>query len=329
MCWKGACGRAGNRIRIAGQLIDTSTGTHIWADRFDGGVEDVFDLQDQVAASVVGAIAPKLEQAEIERAKRKPTESLDAYEYYLRGIATVRQETREFLIGALELFNRAIELDPDFASAYGMAAWCYVRRKTNGWITDPEEERAQAERFARRAAELGKDDAVALTFGGFSIAYVVGDLDDGAAMIDHALAVNPNLAAAWNYSGWIRAYRGELDVAIEHQLRAMRLSPLDALIYNMQGGAALAHLLAGRYDLAISLAQQSLQNQPDYRSALRILAASSALNGRRGDAQKAIARLYQHDPAARVSNLIDRFPLRRPEDLARFVDGLRKAGLSE
>ena len=326
---EGSVRRAGNRIRIAGQLIDTSTGTHIWADRFDGGVEDVFDLQDQVAASVVGAIAPKLEQAEIERAKRKPTESLDAYEYYLRGIATVRQETRESLTGALELFNRAIELDPDFASAYGMAAWCYVRRKTNGWITDPEEERAQAERFARRAAELGKDDAVALTFGGFSIAYVVGDLDDGAAMIDHALAVNPNLAAAWNYSGWIRAYRGELDVAIEHQLRAMRLSPLDALMYNMQGGAALAHLLAGRYDQAISLAQQSLQNQPDYRSALRILAASSALDGRREDAQKAIARLYQHDPAARVSNLIDRFPLRRPEDLARFADGLRKAGLSE
>ena len=326
---EGSVRRAGNRIRIAGQLIDTSTGTHMWADRFDGGIEDVFDLQDRVAASVVGAIAPKLEQAEIERVKRKSTESLDAYESYLRGLAAVRQETRESITRALELFNRAIELVPDFASAYAMAAWCFVRRKTNGWMTDPEEERAQAERFARRAAELGKDDAVALTFAGFSIAYIVGDLDDGAAMIDRALVINPNLAAAWNYSGWIRVYRGELDVAIEHQLRAMRLSPLDALIYNMQGGAALAHLLAGRYDQAISLAQQSLQNQPDYRSALRILAASSALDGRGEDAKKAIARLYQVDPAARVSNLVDRFPLRRLEDIARFADGLRKAGLLE
>jgi adenylate cyclase len=326
---EGSVRRAGNRIRIAGQLIDTSKGTHMWADRFDGGIEDVFDLQDRVAASVVGAIAPKLEQAEIERVKRKSTESLDAYESYLRGLAAVRQETRESITRALKLFNRAIELDPDFASAYAMAAWCFVRRKTNGWMTDPEEERAQAERFARRAAELGKDDAVALTFAGFSIAYIVGDLDDGAAMIDRALVINPNLAAAWNYSGWIRVYRGELDVAIEHQLRAMRLSPLDALIYNMQGGAALAHLLAGRYDQAISLAQQSLQNQPDYRSALRILAASSALDGRGEDAKKAIARLYQVDPAARVSNLVDRFPLRRLEDIARFADGLRKAGLLE
>jgi len=176
---------------------------------------------------------------------------------------------------------------------------------------------------------LGKDDAVALTFGGFSIAYVVGDLDDGAEMIDRALVVNPNLAAAWNYSGWIRAYRGELDTAVEHQARAMRLSPLDALMYNMQGGTALAHLLAGRYGEAISFARQSLQNQPDYRSGLRILAASSALDGRREDARKAVARLYQHDPAVRVSNLSDRFPLRRPEDIARFADGLRKAGLPE
>ena len=196
-------------------------------------------------------------------------------------------------------------------------------------MTNPEDERAQTASFARRAAELGRDDAVALTFGGFSVAYVVGDLDDGAAMIDRALVLNPNLGAAWNYSGWIRAYRGEPEVAIEHLLRAMRLSPLDALMYNMQGGAALAHLLAGRYDQASSFAKQSLQNQPDYPSALRILAASSALIGQPKDAQKAVARLRRLDPASRVSDLGDRFPLRRLEDLARFADGLRKAGLPE
>jgi adenylate cyclase len=326
---EGSIRKAGNRVRITGQLIDTSRGTHIWADRFDGGIEDVFDLQDQVAASVVGAIAPKLEQAEIERAKRKATESLDAYDYYLRGLAAVRQDTQETVSKALELFFRAIELDGDFASAYGMAAWCYVRRKTNGWTTDPEKEKADTARIARRAVELGKDDAVALTFGGFSLAYVVGDLDDGAAMIDRALALNPNLAAAWSYSGWIRTYRGEMEPAIEHQVRAMRLSPLDALMYNMQGGAALAHFLAGRYDQASSLAEEALRNKPDYTSALRILAASRALTDRQEDAQKAVMQLCRVDPASRVSNLRDRVPLRRREDLAKLEDGLRKAGLPE
>ena len=153
---EGSVRKAGDRVRITGQLIDASTGAHLWADRFDGGLEDIFDLQDQVTASVVGAIAPKLEQAEIERAKRKPTESLDAYDYYLRGMAGVHRWTREANDEALKMFYRAIELDPDFASAYGMAARCYSQRKTAGWMTDRAKEVAEAARLARRAAELGQ-----------------------------------------------------------------------------------------------------------------------------------------------------------------------------
>ena len=150
-----------------------------------------------------------------------------------------------------------------------------------------------------------------------------------STMIDQALALNPNLAAAWSYSGWIRTYRGEMELAIEHQVRAMRLSPLDALMFNMQGGAALAHFLAGRYDQASALAEQALRNRSDYLTALRILAASHALAGRQADAQKAVARLCRVDPASRISNLRDRVPLRQPEDLARFEGGLHKAGLPE
>ena len=131
-------------------------------DRFDGALEDIFDLQDQVTASVVGAIAPKLEQAEIERAKRKPTENLDAYDYYLRGMANLHRSTREANIEAIASFSRAIELDPTFASAYGMAARCYDQRKLNGWVSDSEQERAEAARLARKAVEHGWDDAVAL-----------------------------------------------------------------------------------------------------------------------------------------------------------------------
>ncbi len=324
---EGSVRKAGSKVRIAGQLIDTSRGTHIWADRFDGGIEDVFDLQDQVAASVVGAIAPKLEQAEIERSKRKATDSLDAYDYYLRGIAAVRHDTEETVGKALELFFRAIALDDEFAPAYAMAAWCYVRRKTNGWTTDPEKAKAETARLARRAVELGKDDAVALTFGGFSLAYVVGDLDDGVATIDRALVLNPNLATAWSYSGWLRTYRGELDLAIEHQVRAMRLSPLEALMFNMLGGAALAHFLAGRFDQAAALAEEALRNNPDYNTALRILAATRSLTDRQTEAEEAVARLCRLDPGARISTLFDRVPLRRPQDRAKLEDALRKAGM--
>ena len=139
-------------MRITGQLIDASTGAHLWADRFDGELEDIFDLQDQVTASVVGAIAPKLEQAEIERAKRKPTESLDAYDYFLRGMAAFHQCTREANDEALALFYRAIELDPNFASAYGMAARCYLQRKGFGWVTD----RAARDCRSRAAGAAGR-----------------------------------------------------------------------------------------------------------------------------------------------------------------------------
>jgi adenylate cyclase len=173
---EGGVRKAANRVRITAQLIDASTGAHLWADRFEGALEDIFDLQDRVTASVVGAIAPKLEQAEIERAKHKPTESLDAYDYYLRGLATLYPRTRELNDEALRLFYKAIELDPEFSSAYGMAAWCYARRKGSRWMVDRVKETAETARLAPRVVELRKEDAVALSRGGFALAYVVGDL---------------------------------------------------------------------------------------------------------------------------------------------------------
>jgi adenylate cyclase len=326
---EGSVRRAANKVRITAQLIDTSVGTHLWADRYDGSLEDIFDLQDQVTASVVGAIVPKLEQAEIERARRKPTHSLDAYDHYLRGIASLHQYTKEAVNDALQFFYRAIELDPEFASAYGMAARCYGHRKSNGWTTDRARETAETTRLARRAAELGKDDAVALCFGGHGLALVAGDLDDGVAMIDRALVLNPNLAVAWTTSGWVRNLRGEPEVAISHLARAMRLSPLDPIAFHMQASTALAHFLAGRYDEASSWAERALRERPDDCRAMRILAASSALAGRLEEAHTAIARLRRREPACRISDLEDRLSPFRKQDLARYLDGLRKAGLPE
>ena len=327
---EGGVRKAANRVRITGQLIDAATGGHLWADRFDGALEDVFDLQDRVATSVVGAIAPKLEHAEIGRAKRKPTENLGAYDYYLRGMASLYRWTKDSNDEALRLLYRAIELDPDFASAYGIAAWCYVWRKTQGWVTNSVQDNAEATRLARRAVELGKDDAVALSAGGITFAHVAGDLDGGIAFIERALLLNPNLAGAWLNSGWVRVWLGEAEVAIEHLARAMRLSPLDPILFRMQGATASAHLFAGRYDEASSWAEKALRENPNLQQALRVAASSHALAGRREEAQKALARIRQLDPDFRISNMRDRIPaLLRPQDFARYAEGLRKAGVPE
>ena len=326
---EGSIRKAANPVRITGQLIDATTGAHLSADRFDGNIEDIFDLQDQITASVVGAIAPKLEQAEIERAKRKPTENLDAYDYFLRAMASFYQRNREANENALRLFYKAIEFDPDFAAAYGMAAWCHAWRKLSGWMTDRVQEISEGRRLAWRAVESGKENAVALARGGHALALLVGDLDSGVAFIDRALALDPNFARAWNASGWVRAYRGELEVAIEHQARAMRLSPLDPVLYHMQVGTAYAHMLAGRFDEASMWAERAFRVEPNYHPAAIVTAASNALAGRLEEASRAMERLREIDPALRISNLRDRHPIRCPMDLARFADGLRKAGLPE
>ena len=326
---EGSVRKAGTRVRIAGQLVDATTGAHLWAERFEGALEYIFDLQDQVTVSVVGAIAPKLEQAEIERSKRKPTDSLDAYDYYLRGIACVHRWSREGSTEALRLFNKAIELDSDFAAAYGMAARCYSQRKVSGWMTDRQNEAAEAERLARQAAELGRDDPIALCAAGMALAYVVGDLDEGAALIDRALSLNPNLAWAWLFSGWVRVWLGQPEVAIEHEAKAMRLSPHDSAFFNMQAATALAHFFAGRYVEALSWVERAIRAQPNHIIALCTAAATSALLGRNGEAKTALVRLRQLDPALRISNLEEVIPIRQPEHFAIWAEGLRKAGLPE
>ena len=328
---EGSVRKATNRVQIIGQLVDTATGAHLWADRFDGGLGDIFDLQDRVTERVVGAIAPVVEKAEIERAKRKPTESLDAYTLYLRGLAKFYQFAgRQANEEALRLFNSAIELDPDFASAYGRAAFCYVVAKVDGWISDTEREIAEVTRLARRAVELGKDDAIALAAGGYALVYVVRDLEVGAALIDRALGLNSNLAEAWSWGGWAKIFLGEPETAIERFARAMRLSPLDPWVTGMRGGTAFAHFLLGSYDEAASWAAMALQDRPNFQPGLRVAAASNAVAGRPEQAHKAMARLRQLNPTLRVSNLKDVLsPYRRAEDLSRYEEALRQAGLPE
>jgi TolB-like protein/class 3 adenylate cyclase/Tfp pilus assembly protein PilF len=326
---EGSVRKAANRIRITAQLIDATTAVHLWAERFEGGLEDIFDLQDQVTARVVGEIAPKLEQAEIERAKRKPTESLDSYDYYLRGRANLNRGTREATEEALSQFYKALQIDPDFASAHAMAAWCILWRKVNGWMTDRSQEIVEGARLARRAVELGADDAVALTRGGHAFGHFAGDLEGGIALIDRALVLNPNLASAWFLGAFLRVWNGNPDGTTEYFERAMRLSPLDPEMYRMQAGMAMAHLFAGRFDTASSLAEQAFRHLPSFLMVVGVIAASHALAGRQDEAQRAMHHLRQLDPALRLSNLGEWLPIRRADDLATFADGLRKAGLPD
>jgi hypothetical protein len=216
--------RAASRVRIDAQLIDATTGAHISANRSEGELTDVFDLQDRVASSVAGAIAPRLERLEIERIGRKPTQNLDAYGYFLQALASIYEWTSDSDEEALRFLYKAIELDPNFASAYAQATWPYCVRKRSGLIVD--DEIAETRRLARRALDLGKDDAFALCWAGFSLAYVLGELDEGSALLDRALEVNPNLARAWSLSAWVKLYLGEPEKAIEYQSRAMRLNAL-------------------------------------------------------------------------------------------------------
>jgi TolB-like protein/class 3 adenylate cyclase/Tfp pilus assembly protein PilF len=326
---QGSVRKAGSKVRITGQLIDAATGVHLWADRFDGAVEDIFDLQDQVTASVMGAIGPKLEQAEIDRATRKPTENLDAYDHFLRGMASFHQWTKDGNVDALSSFHRAIELDPNFAAAYGMAARCYAQRKGSGWMTDCSDDVAEAVRLARRAVALSKDDAVALCTAGFALAHFVGDMEYGDALISQALALNPNLASAWLFSGWAKASLGEAEVAIEHVTRAMRLSPNDPQKFSMFAALGLAHFIAGRYTQALAFAEAAARERPEYVHPICIVAASAALAGRSDVADKAIVTLRQIAPDLRLSNLRTVQPIRRPEDFARWAEGMRLAGLPE
>jgi adenylate cyclase len=328
---EGSVRKMGNRVRITGQLIDSSSGAHLWADRFDGDLQDLFDLQDQVTGRVANAIAPRLEQVEINRAANKPTENLDAYDCYLRGLAKYNKiGSKDANEEALRYFSKALLLDPDFALANALAASCYLQRRVQGWMVDVAKEIAEAKRLARRAAELGKNDATALCNAGMTLARGSGDLDAGANLIDRALLLNPNSAVAFHFRSWMKGWIGEPDQAIDDGLRAMRLDPLAVglFLFYVQASIAYGHFFAGRYGEASIWAERSIQEQIS-PVALRVLAASLALAGKLEQARGAAVHLMHLDPALRVSQIKGMIPIRRPDDLARLEEGLRLAGLPE
>ena len=326
---EGSVRKAAGRVRITGQLIDSETGNHLWADRFDGSLEDIFDLQDQMTSSVVGAIAPRIDQAEMERARRKPVEKLDAYDCFLRGLPCARVITRESQDEALRLFYQAIDLDPHFSTPYGLAARCYVLRKQQSWIIDKDREEAETRRLAQCVTDIGRDDALALCCTGFSLFRVCEEYDTGAALVDQSLLINPNLAAGWTNRGAIRLFLGQHEAAIEQLGRALRLNPLDPETYWSEGPMAYAYLLLGRYDEALNWAAKALSHQPGWAVAIRASIAANVLAGNIEEARRVMVSMRQHDPGEGVSKLRGYLPYHRPEDIERIVEALRLAGLPE
>ncbi len=326
---EGSVRRVANHVRIAAQLIDAQTGAHLWADRFDGALDDIFDLQDQVTSSVIGVVAPKIEQAEIERSRRKTTGNWDAYDYYLHGLASLYDDTSEGNDEALRLFGKAVELDPNFATAYGMSALCYVSRQLKHWMLEPRKEVGEAERLVNRAAELGRDDAMALSAAGMAAGLVVRDLDRAVVLLDRSLLLIPNLAISWVRSAWVRIFLGDFDLAIEHASRAMRLSPLDPFLVGMQSAIAFAHFCGGRYDQSAEWAGMAVKEQPTFATALRILAASNASMGRMKEATEALMRLRGTNASLNISELPRHLPFREPKHFAKYAEALRKAGFPE
>jgi tetratricopeptide (TPR) repeat protein len=278
---------------------------------------------------VIGAIAPKLEQAEIERSKRKPTGSLDAYDYYLRGQSEVLKWTRDGNEKALAHYTRATELDPEFSSAFGMAARCYSQSKAQGWQKDVPFEIAEVRRLARKAVELGPDDPIALSASGMALAYVAGDLDAGDVLIDKSLELNPNLASGWMFSGFVKSWRGEAETAISRSTRALLLSPHDPSLSNIRRAIAFSYFIAGRYAEAISASEMITPITQNVVFGLATVAACAALLGRQAEAEHAASAIRLADPSLRLANLRERFPMAREEDFSRWEEGLRKAGLPE
>jgi adenylate cyclase len=325
---EGSVRKAGGRLRITGQLIDASDGAHLWADRVDGALEDVFTLQDVVTERVIAAIAPSLEQAEIERTRRKPTANLGAYDCYLKGLAVVQTLSLETFDEAIGLFKRALELDPEHSSALGMLIDCLANRKGWGMSSGAASDRTEIARLVPLAIRIGRDDAVTLSQAAYAIAYVLRDLTFAQEQVDRALMLNPNLALAWGNSGWVRMWSGDPATAIDHLLRAIRHDPLHIGI-GSRSALAHAHFFVDRHEEALRWAEGFARHHPAAHPALRIGAASAALAGKADRAQSLAAGLKQIDPTFRVSRLADYLGPYQSRELEKYKQGLRLAGLPE
>jgi adenylate cyclase len=326
---EGSVRKAGNRVRITCQLIDTATGAHIWADRFDGALDDIFDLQDQVASNVAGAIEPKLRQSEIERASRKPTANLTAYDLYLRALAQSYRFTEEGHAEAVVLAGRALAIDPSYFAAAALVGRCRGQQRMQGWGALSREDIDEACRLARQALEAERDDAETICQAAWTLFRLAGEVAMAAAALDRALALNPNAAHAWSARGLIHAVRNQPEAAIEALERARRLSPFDPYTSFYAGNIAVAHAAARRFEQAIEWADRALHDQPRMVPAMIVKVVANAHLARLDEARAELSRLLAVYPYRTIAAFREQAHFLAPELLEPCVTGLRLAGLPD
>ncbi len=324
---EGSVRRSGNQVRVTGELIESATARHVWADRYDGTMGDIFALQDEMTMSVIGAVEPTLRKAEVERARRKRPDSLDAYDLFLRALPFAATAMPEDADKALVLLEEAIRLEPDYAIAHGCIAWCHEQRYLRGGLQA--ESRDAARKHAHAAIRNGSDDAMALALGGFVVAVTDGCFESSAIdALDRSIALSPSLALAFGFSSIVRAWRGDAATAIEHARIGIRLSPYDPLIHIPYVGLAHAHFLTGEWADAADAARRASQANPRFSVPVYLLAAALTRLGRVTEAQSASVRLLELQPGFTVSGMLAGHPV-KVEVLARLADALRELGLPE
>ena len=296
---EGSLRKAGERVRIGAQLVEAETGTHLWAERYDRRLDDIFALQDEITLSVVGAIEPRLRDAEIDRVKRKRPDSLDAYDHVLRAIPHVYVLMPDEATKALPLLQRALELEADYAGAHGYLALCHQTLFVRAGFSDLN--RVTAIRHARAAVAFGRDDATALALGAFVIAIVEHDRVTAFEAFEQALALSPSSAFALFFGSVALAYAGEAERAIDWAERALRVSPFDRLSFVPHQALAIGYILRGRYDEAANAARRSVQSNPRLSVTQSMLVAALAKLGRKEEAKAAAARMMALEPSFSIS----------------------------
>jgi adenylate cyclase len=317
---EGSVRKAGRRVRITAQLIDAITGTHLWADRFDGSLEEVFELQDRVAVSAAGVIEPTLQAAEIRRSTDRPTNDLTAYDLYLQALPHWNSLGKDRILRALDLLGQAIKRDPHYGPALALAASCHQILAANDWVEDLETNRRKSIDLARQALQFAPDDPDSLAFAGFALGYFGEDINVGIELIERCLALNQSSARGWWCSGVLRNYAGQPDLAIEHFNNSLRLSPRNRT--SPGPGLGAAYFFSRRFDDAAAILAASLEQAPTFAMTYRLLASCYAHMSRLDEAREVIRRLRAITPVV-VPKVIPYY--RNPELRELFLSGLRLA----
>jgi adenylate cyclase len=324
---EGSVRKAGGRVRVTGQLVEAETGTHLWADKFDGSLEDVFDLQDRVAMAVAGVIEPSVTQAEIRRAGRKPTDNLQAYDWLLRALGEQNLRVRDSIDRAMVYGRRAIELDPNYALAHAYLASWALHRRIYGWMQDEAAEVAEGTRHAYLAVRLAPNDPIVLTEAAFALGHLNSDLTTAIPWLDRAITINPNLARAYGRGAIVRNFAGDYALAADHVDRAFRLSPLDIDSYTFSKARGDSHLLRRQLPEAIRWLRKSAQENDFHAPTYLSLASALAHAGQMEEATAAIRRLLELRPMSSVAWQRARRLFVR--DFEYVLEGARLAGLPE